>query len=156
MIGLSGSNTLLISVIMILAACSSHNRWTGQERPAFDRPLVIDTARRQLGIAYKYGGTSPSEGFDCSGLVFYSFLNAGISLPRTTVEQYRATRPIRKDRIKRGDLLFFKIYRSKISHVGIYLGNRRFIHAPSSGKTVEVANLDNPYWRKHFVGARRV
>jgi len=123
---------------------------------AIDKNRVITTARQQLGTEYKYGGKSPLEGFDCSGLVYYSFQQAGVTLPRTAYGQLKRSRPVSKKHLAPGDLIFFRIYRSRISHVGIYLGNNRFIHAPSTGKSVSIARLDSAYWQKRFTRAGRV
>jgi len=117
---------------------------------------VIKIAKSMLGQPYRYGGHSPKTGFDCSGLVYFSYLQVGITLPRTSRGQYSASEPVSKSSIKRGDLLFFRINRRKISHVGIYLGKNRFIHAPSSGKKVSIAKLDSPYWRKRFARGGRI
>ncbi len=147
-----------ISILLLgLGACGSvaprhHTHQTGP----IDTSTVIQTARAQLGTDYKYGGESPDEGFDCSGLVYYSFLQAGVALPRTTFGQYKRTRAVSREQLARGDLIFFRISRSRISHVGIYLGKNRFIHAPSTGKSVAIARLDTPYWRKRYIRAGRI
>ncbi len=109
-----------------------------------------------LGRPYRYGGAAPASGFDCSGLVYYSFRQAGVTLPHSTDQQRSISRPIRASDLRRGDLLFFDLEGKKNSHVGIYLGNGRFVHAPSTGKTVRRDRLDSPYWRKHFSEARRL
>jgi len=116
---------------------------------------VLRIAKSMLGTKYRYGGNSPKTGFDCSGLIYFSYLQVGITVPRTSSAQYKASKPVSKNSIRRGDLLFFRIHRSKISHVGIYLGKNRFIHAPSSGKKVSIGELDSPYWRKRFVRGGR-
>ena len=118
--------------------------------------MAIRAARRVLGTPYVYGGYSQETGFDCSGLMVYSYLHAGIHLPRTAAQQFRALRPIRAKNIQAGDLLFFRKNRGRISHVGLYIGNKQFIHAPSRGKTVSIAHLDDPYWQKRFVRAGRI
>lgn len=142
-------------VVTFIGACSGHPQ-RHIPKNVTNKSLIIQTARSQIGTSYKYGGQSPYEGFDCSGLVYYSFEKAGVSLPRTTIGQYKYSRPVKKSQIRRGDLVFFRIYRSRVSHVGIYLGNNRFIHAPSSGKSVTIARLDKPYWRKRFIRAGRI
>lgn len=106
------------------------------------------------GTPYRYGGSTPA-GFDCSGLVQYSYARAGARVPRTTRGLWRASRAVPLARIRPGDLLFFNPEGKRFSHVGLYLGDGRFVHAPSSGRTVSVANLQQPYWRHHFAGARR-
>ena len=107
-----------------------------------------------VGKPYKYGGASPS-GFDCSGLVQYSFRQAGITLPHNTVQQRSATRLVKVAELRRGDLLFFNQEGKKYGHVGIYLGEGKFVHAPSSGKSVRSDALSNPYWKKHLSEVRR-
>lgn len=110
-------------------------------------------ASRMLGKPYRYGGESPS-GFDCSGLVYYAFQQAGYRVPRTSRQQYRDSLPVKPAYMREGDLLFFRI-EGKVSHVGVYLGKRQFIHAPSSGKRVMITSLDEPYWKERLVKAGR-
>jgi cell wall-associated NlpC family hydrolase len=116
--------------------------------------VVLNTAREMLGTPYRYGGTTPN-GFDCSGLVKYSYQRAGIQVPRSSSEQYRFAAKVPVKQLQSGDLLFFRLQPPKVSHVGIYDRNGRFIHAPSSGKSVSYASLDNPYWRRHLIAAGR-
>lgn len=117
------------------------------------RGLAI--ARGQVGAPYRYGGADP-RGFDCSGLVYYAYRKAGMAIPRTTTGQYRQSRRVALSRLRPGDLLFFTISRNKPSHVGIYAGNGSFIHAPSSGKSVGYASLNDDYWRKRLIGTGRL
>ncbi len=114
---------------------------------------VADIALQMIGTPYRYGGRT-RDGFDCSGLVYFSYQQAGISVPRSSKEQLKATTPIDLDDARRGDLLFFRNL-FKVSHVAIYLGDGRFVHAPSTGKQVSVASMDNSYYREHFVRAGR-
>lgn len=116
------------------------------------RRYVLDEALNQLGSPYRYGGHHPS-GFDCSGLVYYSHRQAGIELPRTAREQRSRSRPVAAHQLQAGDLVFFRLAGRKVDHVGIYAGNGRFVHAPSSGREVSLASLENPYWRQRMVGA---
>ncbi len=129
---------------------------SGSTRPsAPDRgDAAAALAAKMVGKPYKYGGASPA-GFDCSGLVYYSFRHAGVALPHNTVKQRSATRLIKVAELQRGDLLFFDQEGKKHGHVGIYLGEGRFVHAPSSGKSVRNDALSNPYWKKHLSEARR-
>lgn len=147
--------TLLGLLWLFLTACSTKIYYPDYPS-AVNKHAVIKAASAQLGSDYRYGGHSPMEGFDCSGLVYYSFLKAGIRLPRTAYGQYKRSRPVPKQHLKKGDLVFFRIYRSRVSHVGIYLGNKRFIHAPSTGKSVSIAKLDDPYWQKRYIRAGRI
>lgn len=116
---------------------------------------VANLAQGVLGSPYKYGGSSPS-GFDCSGLVYYTHSKLGLSVPRTTRQQAQHADTLRLRDVEPGDILFFKIYGNRISHVGIYTGNNQFIHAPKSGKFVSYASIDDPFWRQRFVKAGRL
>lgn len=116
---------------------------------------VVNLAQGVLGSPYKYGGSSPN-GFDCSGLVYYTHSKLGISVPRTTRQQAQHADTLRLRDVEPGDILFFKIYGNRISHVGIYAGNNQFIHAPKSGKFVSYASIDDPFWRQRFVKAGRL
>ena len=112
-------------------------------------------AVKMVGTAYRYGGAAPSVGFDCSGLVHYSFRQAGVPLPRNTEEQRLSSRPVALADLRPGDLVFFDHEGEKNSHVGIYTGAGMFVHAPSTGKQVRRDRLDSPYWRKHISETRR-
>ena len=117
--------------------------------PARNRMVQIATST--IGTPYKWGGDSPQKGFDCSGLMTYVHKNAlGMKIPRTTANQRDNSRTIQYKDIQPGDMLFFKTS-SRSNHVGVYIGNRKFVHAPSSGKRVTVASIDNAYWHKRFV-----
>ena len=133
-------------------AASAGSTKPGNAAPPADRAAAL--AAKMVGKPYKYGGSSPS-GFDCSGLVQYSFKHAGVSLPHNTVQQRSASRPINLAELRRGDLLFFNQEGKKYGHVGIYLGDGKFVHAPSSGKSVRSDALSNPYWKKHLSEVRR-
>ena len=114
---------------------------------------AADIAVQQVGVPYRWGGNTP-QGFDCSGLVHYSYAQVGITVPRTTREQRRALRRIDIAAAEPGDLLFFKTWR-KGWHVALYLGDNEFVHAPSTGKVVTVGSLNNSYYRDHLVDVRQ-
>jgi cell wall-associated NlpC family hydrolase len=119
---------------------------------------VLSRAVNVLGTPYRWGGSSPSKGFDCSGLVKYAFNDvAAVDLPRTSNAMARGhgQKVERKD-LKPGDLLFFNLKSRRVNHVAIYLGNDRFIHAPRRGKSVTIDTLKKPYWDKNYVVAKRV
>lgn len=116
---------------------------------------VVRHALAMVGRPYRAGGASP-DGFDCSGLVHYSFLRAGLPVPRDTRSLLQAGRPVETEALAPGDLVFFDQEGKKASHVGIYLGQGRFVHAPSTGGRVRVDRLDAPYWRLSFSQARRL
>ena len=118
--------------------------------------LVVN-ALSFLGVKYRYGGDSARSGFDCSGFVRYVYEETlGTVLPHTAAQQARQGEKITENQLKPGDLVFFNTLRRAFSHVGIYIGNGQFIHAPRSGQTIRVENLDSPYWAKRFDGARRI
>lgn len=124
--------------------------------PAASPGLVaLEEARKQLGVAYRFGGSDP-DGFDCSGLVSYAFSRAGVALPRTSRDIFRRSQLVNPQERQPGDLVFFAISASKISHVGIYAGENQFIHAPSSGKGVSYASLEDIYWCKRLFAVGRV
>jgi cell wall-associated NlpC family hydrolase len=125
--------------------------------PIATRDAVVETARSLLGTPYRYGGRSPKQGFDCSGLVVFSYARAGVGgLPRSAHELEGRAAPVELDALRPGDLLFFRLGGAKTSHVAIYEGDRRFIHAPSSGKGVERVHFDHPYWGPRLNRAGRL
>jgi cell wall-associated NlpC family hydrolase len=115
------------------------------------RDALVDFARSELGAPYAWGGARPS-GFDCSGLVQYSFDRIGIEVPRTAAQQRAASTPLGIRQLKPGDVVFF-VTNHRQNHVGIYIGGGKFIHAPRTGEDVMTSTLDNPYWRKAFARA---
>ncbi len=115
------------------------------------------SAMNLIGIHYKYGGNTPQTGLDCSGLVRYVFKEAlGIDLPRTAAELSREGAKVSQQDLKPGDLVFYNTLRRSFSHVGIYLGNNKFIHAPRTGAAVRIEDMDISYWKTRFNGARRI
>ncbi|THC38138.1 peptidoglycan endopeptidase [Neisseria gonorrhoeae] len=127
-------------------------------RRAGNADELIGSAMGLLGIAYRYGGTSVSTGFDCSGFMQHIFKRAmGINLPRTSAEQARMGAPVARSELQPGDMVFFRtLGGSRISHVGLYIGNNRFIHAPRTGKNIEITSLSHKYWSGKYAFARRV
>jgi cell wall-associated NlpC family hydrolase len=110
-----------------------------------------------VGTPYRAGGSSPDAGFDCSGLVQYVYgRGAGVVLPRTTREMSRLGRAVGADDLQPGDLVFFNTLRRPYSHVGIYLGDHRFVHAPTARGSVEIVDMRRRYWQSRFDGARRL
>ena len=138
--------TLLFFLATSLAS-PSDSSLQGKKRDA-----VIATALSLLGQSYEFGGNGEG-GFDCSGFVMYVYQKNGIPMARTTKRQFHGGNLIQKTSIKPGDLVFFTITGDSISHVGIYLGAEKFIHAPRKGKNIEVSSLANSYWKEHFAGA---
>jgi cell wall-associated NlpC family hydrolase len=118
---------------------------------------AIDQAMDLLGIRYRRGGSSPEAGFDCSGFVSHVFREGvGLILPRSSREMSKSGQEISKDELRPGDLVFFNTMRRAFSHVGIYVGDNQFVHAPRSGGRVRIEDLRDGYWTKRFNGARRV
>lgn len=121
---------------------------------------VLERLQNQLGKPYVWGGKTPVEGFDCSGLVFYAY-NAVLErkLPRTANEMYQANhlKAVRKDKLRNGDLVFFNInQRPGADHVGVYLGDDKFIEAPRTGLKIRISQLSDNFWQAHYLGARRI
>jgi len=153
--------TLAITVLWLVSACASNPASPGATSRGSSGAAVRDNvgqqaaaiALDQVGVPYRYGGSSP-DGFDCSGLVQYSYSRAGKRVPRTTGQLWSATNTVGRRDLRVGDLLFFNVG-GKMSHVGLYLGGQRFVHAPSSGRTVAVASLDSPYYKTAFARAGR-
>jgi cell wall-associated NlpC family hydrolase len=119
---------------------------------------IARQALAQVGAPYRYGGAEPARGFDCSGLVTYAHGLAGIGVPRTSGAQFAAARKVDPDDLRPGDLVFFRLVPGsrEITHVGIYTGQGRFVHAPQTGKRVSEASLEDPYYRERFAGAGRL
>ena len=129
-------------------------RLAGRDHAAL-RAELVKTAQRFIGIPYRWGGTDAQDGFDCSGLTLVCYRLNGLNLPRVSASQFLAGRKVPKEFLQKGDLVFFATHGgSRVSHVGIYIGNGRFIHAPRTGKTVRIASLSNPYFVRTFVGGR--
>lgn len=126
------------------------------EPDAGPRSELLLRALGLVGVPYRYGGRSPETGFDCSGLVHYVFSGAGLFLPRRAQDMSRVGEPVRRRDLSPGDLVFFDTLREPYSHVGIYLGENRFIHAPSNGGRVEIVSMTERYWTRRYNGARRV
>ena len=116
------------------------------------RAQLVSIAMNQRGLPYAFGGARPQTGFDCSGLVQYSYKQLGLHIPRNSYEQYRLSTPVYISRLQPGDLVFFRTRSIFVSHVGIYIGDNRFIHAPGKGHPVSIDSIDSPYWQKRLVG----
>ncbi len=158
----------LFLIALILGGCASVRPSTvapatalerepvGEMRPADATPgqKLVQIAAGFIGTPYKFGGDDP-RGFDCSGLVVYSFDRLGVEVPRTAADQRRAAQRVKCNALTPGDLLFFRTKTRAVDHVGIYAGAGRFIHAPRSGHVVTYAYLDDPYYESHFVSAGR-
>jgi cell wall-associated NlpC family hydrolase len=115
---------------------------------------VVAVAMSLRGARYRFGGATP-DGFDCSGLVFYAHRQLGLTVPRTSRDQAEAAESVKPRKLRRGDLVFFKIGSSRVNHVGIYIGKHRFVHAPGAGKPVTVNSLDDEFYAESFSSAGR-
>ncbi len=161
---------ILLATLLLSVACASPpsggssqpaQRAAAESVPADSgsvstRAAVVNAALEMVGVPYRYGGSSP-RGFDCSGLVIYSYDRAGLpGLPHSAARLAELSHPVALDELEPGDLMLFELVGKKPSHVGIYLGNQKFVHAPSSGGRVEVVNFDHIYWRRHIAKAGRL
>jgi cell wall-associated NlpC family hydrolase len=158
---------LLAGALALLAVPAAH---ADEEVPLFlqeSRSLLdrasdsiqetLDKALDLVGIRYRRGGNTPESGFDCSGFVSHVFSEGlGLYLPHSAREMSRSGEPVKLPDLKPGDLVFFNTMRRAFSHVGIYLGDNRFVHAPRAGGRVRIENMAERYWVKRFNGARRV
>lgn len=148
------SPLLMLFTLLLLAGCASKEITTvpassDQAGISMERALILSHAQQAIGTPYRFGGNTP-EGLDCSGLVEMTYRAAGIRVPRTANDQFRALPSV--DAPRPGDLLFFGDG-AKATHVGIYGGNRQMIHAPGSGRAVVSVPLDVDYWNQRFLGA---
>jgi len=138
-------------------ADSDDEEWDGSGGASSIRSrgdAVVAVAMSLRGARYRYGGATP-EGFDCSGLVFYAHRQLGLEVPRTSRDQADAADSVKPRKLRRGDLVFFKIGSSRVNHVGIYIGKHRFVHAPGAGKPVTVNSLDDEFYSETFSSAGR-
>ncbi|HTE40623.1 MAG TPA: C40 family peptidase [Steroidobacteraceae bacterium] len=151
--------TLALCIALALTSCSSTPERERHDAATASTSLGDEIALRaiaQVGKPYRYGGAD-LKGFDCSGLVFFIHRDLGFTVPRTAVEQYKASQPISIRKLIPGDLVFFRTTsRRAVSHVGIYAGEGRFIHAPQTGRLIEFRALDDAYYGPRIVGAGRL
>lgn len=132
---------------------SAAQKWRYDESAL--REELINTAKRFIGVPYQWGGTSVRQGFDCSGLTMVVYHLNGLDLPRSSRQQWRAGQPINRSQLRKGDLVFFATAGGRrVSHVGIYTGENRFLHAPGEGRTIRFASLSHHYFRSRYLGAR--
>lgn len=147
----------ILVLVLVLSGCGTFGSGESAEVRAQRRTIALE-GLGQIGRPYRYGGATPS-GFDCSGLVQYAYLQAGIKLPRTTAEQLKSGETIDLDDLEPGDLLFYRFgsrRRGKVDHVALYVGDGEAVHAPAGGRQVIVAQVNEPDWTRRFVRAVRV
>lgn len=143
-------NRLMPATALVGAATAPASGGNGKIKTVLSRAMAL------LGTPYRWGGTSPEGGFDCSGLVGYVFRNAmGIELPRVSRDMANRGESIERTALAEGDLVFFG-KSGRVDHVGIYVGEGRFVHAPRTGRDVTVSKMDSGYWAQKFMSARRV
>jgi cell wall-associated NlpC family hydrolase len=150
---------ILILSVVLLSACGTgrENIRSNDAGSPVSARKVTSYAESLVGTPYKYGGNSPDIGFDCSGYVGHVFeRSAGLSLPHNARQISQRGSPVSPSELRPGDLVFYDTNRQSYSHVGIYLGSDRFIHAPSSGGKVRIEDMNLAYWKKHYNGARRL
>jgi cell wall-associated NlpC family hydrolase len=161
----------MLTIAMLLAAGTSQANETNEPPIEFGaedaRPAsatwsdhtqeLIFHALAFIDVKYKYGGVSPETGWDCSGYVYHVFREAvGVILPRDAASMSAKGQPISRRELQPGDLVFFNTLKRAFSHVGIYLGDNRFIHAPASGKAVQISSMASEYWARRYDGGRRI
>jgi len=151
-----------VVVFMALTACAPLQPRTERPAPTEHREPTADTgaviardARALIGAPYRYGAAGP-DAFDCSGLVAFVHSRQGIAVPRSAAGQFDAVRRVPPRELRPGDLVFFRLDGRKVSHVGVYLGGQRFVHAPQSGRPVREARLDAEYFAERYAGAGRM
>jgi cell wall-associated NlpC family hydrolase len=157
---------IALSAALLLTACADRQpvepvavASAPSQHPSGAAEDVLFTALGLVGTPYRYGGNTPDSGFDCSGLIGYVYRGAaGLVLPRTTREMSNiGAATVRRDALQAGDLLFFATNGGRrVSHAAIYVGDGRFVHAPSTGGTVRLDSLSNHYWQKHYLSAKRL
>jgi len=148
----------LLPVVLLaaLAACTPfQSRPPGGPAAADPGRILLQVAQSRIGAPYRYGGAGP-DAFDCSGLVAYAYRQIGIAVPRTAAQQFAAATPVKRSDLRPGDLVFFRLESRSVSHVGIYAGDSRFVHAPQSGGNVRMASLEEEHFRRSFAGAGRL
>jgi len=167
---MDGRLPLTCLVLMSLAGCAGVESTRQPERSTKSPPASRETptardedagarlaaaAELLVGSPYRFGGSGP-EGFDCSGLVYFVHRELGMDVPRTAARQFRSARPVARAVLRPGDLVFFRDGSQEVTHVGVFIGNDAFVHAPKSGRPVGYARLDDEYYAVNFAGAGRL
>ncbi|MDR2893737.1 MAG: C40 family peptidase [Deltaproteobacteria bacterium] len=152
--GLAGLSGCALLGKKEISSLSDHSYGGKSYRATGNAGAVCRTASAQKGTYYKYGGATPQTGFDCSGLLYWSFRQNGVNVPRTAKQQSTAGRRVDRSALVPGDILVFKIKSGY--HTALYLGDNRFVHSPRTGAKVREENLAQAYWKNAYVGARRI
>jgi cell wall-associated NlpC family hydrolase len=141
----------IVGLGLLLQGCTSMGGGSGAAADGV-RGQVVMAALSQLGTAYKYGAQAPGAALDCSALIQHAYGVAGVSIPRMSTDQRRSATPVRFANVRPGDLVFFRI-RPGLSHVGLMVDDKRFVHASASKKQVRLSSIDSDYWRRRLIGA---
>jgi cell wall-associated NlpC family hydrolase len=156
---------ITLFVLLLLGACSTPRQQVAVQSPVQSAPGYDENRMNNLAIyamslydtPYQYGGKSRVNGFDCSGFVQFVFQNSlGLQLPRTSAEMSQVGTPLDVTELRPGDLVFFNTSRNPNSHVGIFIGENRFVHSPKTGKAIMITSLNSKYWHARYSGARRI
>ncbi|SBW08845.1 NLP/P60 protein [uncultured delta proteobacterium] len=147
---------LLVLATLLAQGCGKTILGSSGGSRAKSGPAVAATAKTQIGKPYKYGGATPKTGFDCSGLIQWSYRQHGVSVPRLAKDQAACGKSVKKGQLQPGDIVVFRISSLAGVHTGIYSGNGKFVHSPSSGKRIREDNINEDYWKRRYVSARRV
>jgi cell wall-associated NlpC family hydrolase len=143
-----------VALLVLVGCVNSPPRPEGTASSPPPGEEIAELAQTLVGSPYRYGGADPA-GFDCSGLVFFVHHELGIYVPRTAAEQSFAATPVEPGELEPGDIVFFRDPGPRATHVGVYVGEHRFVHAPKSGRPVSYASLEDDYYRAKFLGAGR-
>ena len=146
---------LTLSISLVTWGCASSPKGGKESNNPKVGIQILKAAKSQIGKKYRFGGTSPKTGFDCSGFAWWSHRENNINIPRMSSDQYRSGQKVSRSRLMPGDLVYFETYKKGASHVGIYDGNGGFIHSPNSKRRVQRTSLNDSYYKKRYLGARR-
>lgn len=154
---LSCAGFILLFACLLMQGCGKTRLGVPDDAPrGRSGSAVIATAKSQIGRPYKYGGTTPQTGFDCSGLIQWSYRQHGVYVPRLAKDQAACGKAVSRSQLRPGDIVIFRISRQAGVHTGLYSGKGNFVHSPSSGKRIREDNMNTEYWRRRYVAARRV
>ena len=146
-----------IGDLIAQAKLRRNNKDAAIDSPVSASSELAEAALNYLGVRYRFGGTTPKGGFDCSGLIYYTASKyMGVNLPRVAASMAKVGESVKRDELQPGDLVFFNTRGKRYSHVGIYVGENKFVHSPRTGAVVRVDKMDNVYWNKRYNGARRL
>lgn len=143
-------------VLLLNAGCTLSGSYVSDPTPSPKGNAIVNTARTQIGKPYKWGGTTPSTGFDCSGYVYWAYQQNGVKVPRSTGEQANAGKTVGRSALRPGDIVVFSPRWQASKHTGIYCGKGKFLHSPKSGSRIREEAIDAKHWIDCFDGGRRL